>query len=515
MTGRRVVVAGLLLLGATALAIVLWPRAYFPPDVPERLERVDAWMQAVMASRPAPGMAVGVVRGESLVLAKGYGVQHLERGGPVGADTVFHTASVSKTLVALAVMQLVEGGSVELDAPASRYLPYFRPAETPGITVGQLLTHTSGLPTDVAGGAWWENPQADEGALERHVRNVSDWTLVAAPGDGWHYSNAGYEVLGDLIAKVSGESFEDVMARRVLRPLGMTSSSFLPSTVPRERLAWPHRGNLMPVVSEVYPWHRAHAPSSTLTSSVQDLGRWLAAQLGRGRVGGTPILGAATTERMWEPQADIEDSGMQMTTGWFLRSHRGSRMLVHAGRDPGFNTCVAFLPDGGVGVVLLSNYDGQSAFELVEVVDGLLDIGQGREPVMPKASILIPLARILASDGVAAVIEEFPRLRADGRYSYTSSDLSTLGHELRRQDRLEEAIRLYEFNAAEHPDYFAPHLFLAETWLKLGDEGRALEAYRRGLACDPEGRWGFPLSEYRIARLEALMQEAGPAGGGP
>jgi CubicO group peptidase (beta-lactamase class C family) len=317
----------------------------------------------------------------------------------------------------------------------------------------------------------------------------------------------GYEVLGDVIAKVSGMTFEDYMRANILEPLGMADSTFQPYQGPAEHLAWPHRGSLMPTVSAVYPYHRAHAPSSTLKSTVPDLARWLAAHLDRGAGAGARVLHRASMESMWEPQVAIEGRDAHMTLGWFLRRHRGNRILLHAGRDPGFNALVAFLPDHGVGVILLSNYDGQSAFEMVEIADGLLDIGQGRDPGMPRTSILIPLARTLARHGVPAVVEEFRRLRKEDRYSYTTSDLSTLGHELRKQDRLEEAIQLYSLNAAEHPDYFAPYLFLAETHLKMGDERRALDHYRKGLACDPEGRWGFPLSEYRIERLEKLLAE--------
>jgi CubicO group peptidase (beta-lactamase class C family) len=320
----------------------------------------------------------------------------------------------------------------------------------------------------------------------------------------------GYEVLGDVIAKVSGTTFEDYIDEYVLRPLGMTSSTFGPVKT-NSGLASPHRGSLMPAVSAFYPYHRAHAPSSTLKSNVPDLGRWLSAQIGRGRLGAATVLSASSLEAMWTPQIAVEGWEAEMTLGWFLRRHRGQRMLLHAGRDPGFNTCVAFLPDRGVGVILLSNYDGQSAFEMVEIAVGMLDVGQGRDPELPKASILIPLARTLARDGVSATIDEYRRLKTDGRYASTPSDLSTLGHELRKQERLEEAIELYTLNAKEHPDYFAPHLFLAESYLKIGDEQKALEHYKRGLECDPEGRWGFPLSEYRIGRLEELMRGGPPS----
>ena len=167
------------------------------------LERFVQWQEI-------PGLAIGVVEGNHLVYAHAFGLKHLGRpADPLTTRSLFHMASITKPFVATAIMQLVERGAVDLDAPVVKYLPYFRIADDrySQITVRQMVTHTSGMP-DVEDYEW-DRPQDDDGALERYVRSLTDQKLVSAPGERVRYSNMAFEVLGDVVAKASGESFDD------------------------------------------------------------------------------------------------------------------------------------------------------------------------------------------------------------------------------------------------------------------------------------------------------------------
>lgn len=476
-------------------------REYFP-DPAHAADALHDHITAVMETRPMPGLAVAVVKGQEIMFADGFGVRALGLPDRVTAGTIFHTASVSKAFVATATMQLAEAGRLDLDAPVTRYVPYFSLADgrAGDVTIRHLLSHTSGLPDVEDYG--WDRPEFDDGALERYVRSLAAERLLFEPGTQWRYSNMAYDLLGDVLAKVEDMPFEDVIERLVLSPLGMPRSSFLPVEDP-DRAA-PHRGSIAPTRTEVYPYSRPHAPSSTLQSNVLDLARFASAMLDAG-VGRDGLLADAGKQHMWRRQARV-DRGIGMGLGWFLRAHRRSRMVLAPGRDPGFNGVIALLPDHGVGVVLLTNYDGQSSFELVELVDGVLDIGLGRKPRLPRASIGIPLARTLGALGVDAAIAEYRRLRRadDSRYRFGMSDLITLGHDLRQAGRIEEAIQLYRLNAEEHPDYFGSHSALARAYLQIGDTARAIESYRTVLSMNPE-RYGCPESCYRDEVLDALL----------
>lgn len=194
----------------------------------------------VIKSGRLPGFAIGVVKNGKLVYAKGFGVAKLGASTPVTSRSLFHMASVTKTFVATAVMQLFEQGKIDLDAPIAKYLPYFKMDDERyrDIKVRQMLSHTSGIPdtTDYH----WDKPEYDDGALERFVRSTANQKLIFAPGEKFAYSNTAYEILGDLIAKVSGESFEDYVQHHILTPLGMKDSTLLVRQANPSLLTSPH-----------------------------------------------------------------------------------------------------------------------------------------------------------------------------------------------------------------------------------------------------------------------------------
>ena len=199
-------------------------------------------VEARMAKNQIPGFALAVVQDGETVYGEGFGVTDMESEQPVTPETVFLLASTSKPITSIAVMQLVEAGKMSLDAPVTDYLPYFEMADEryQDITIEQVLTHRSGIPE--GGGFLGEavEPEFDDGAAERYVRSMADMELLFAPGEDWAYSDMGYNLLGDVIAKVSGQSFEEYTRQHIFEPLGMEETTFLLSDVPTTTLAQPH-----------------------------------------------------------------------------------------------------------------------------------------------------------------------------------------------------------------------------------------------------------------------------------
>lgn len=303
-----------------------------------------------------PGFAIGVVKNGKLIYAKGFGVSKLGANTPVTSRSLFHMASVTKTFVATAVMQLVEQGKIDLDAPITKYLPYFKLDDERyrDIKVRQMLSHTSGIPdvTDYH----WDKPEYDAGALERFVRSIANQKLVFTPGERFAYSNTAYEILGDLIAKVSGESFEDYVQHHLLTPLGMKDSTLLLREANQQLLTSPHveEGGKV-VVSKVFPYNRAHSPSSTLYSSIEDMSRWAIANLNHGELDGRRILKRETAESMW--QASVDALNMKEGISWFTTELQGHRLVMHDGGDVGFESRLLLAPDDSVAVIAMTNSD--------------------------------------------------------------------------------------------------------------------------------------------------------------
>lgn len=360
--GRRSLLAAVVLgLGAAVrflslgFASVLF--LYGQPAANRYVEHLDPFFQQMVREQRMPGFAIGIVENDRLVYVRGFGVMQVgETDRPVTPKTLFHMASITKTFVATAIMQLVEQGKVDLDAPVVRYLPYFR-IDDPryrAITVRQMVTHMSGMP-DVEDYEW-DKPQYDDGALERYVRSLGAKKLRWAPGTKFAYSNMAYEVLGDLVAKVSGVSFDDYVDENILKPLGMASSSLLLKKVEPTLLAAGHRmgrGASLAVVAH-YPYNRAHTPSSNLHSNVEDMARWISANLNRGAIGGHRILKDSTYDVMWEPAAKVGNT-LDVGISWFLTTIEGEQTVGHSGGDDGFRSNLILIPAKKIGIVHMTN----------------------------------------------------------------------------------------------------------------------------------------------------------------
>ena len=178
--------------------------------------------------------------------------------------------------------------------------------------------------------------------------------MLWAPGDGWRYSNKAFDALGDLIAKVSGSSFEEYVQTHILDPIGMQESSFIHPEIDEGLRTSGHVG--VPArVSDVYPYNRRHAPSSTLNSSVVQMVDWMLVNLGRGELKGRRILRPESYDLLW---TDTTTADARVGLSWFLSDYEGHSVVSHGGGDTGFRSYILLMPDDGIGVVIASNWSG-------------------------------------------------------------------------------------------------------------------------------------------------------------
>ena len=335
--------------------------------------KIEALVSEMMARTKLPGFALGIVKDGELVYAKGFGVTNLDGGAPVTPQTVFQWAETSMAPTAMAVLQLVEQGKIDLDAPVTAYLPYFKLADEryKDITVGQILMHRSGIPDSGDAMADWENftPQYDPSATERWVRSLADKGLLFAPGSGFEYSDLGYALLGDVIAKVRGQSYEETMSENILKPLGMNNSAFLLEEVDKALLAAPHVTNAAGevVAGKALPYHRPFAAANNLFSSIEDMAKLAQASLNGGVLNGQRILPESAVEQMWTSHTPTSYGDFRFGTaqparmmidwgyGWFLGDVAGHRVPNTFGREYGIQTAMALAPDVNLAVIAAGN----------------------------------------------------------------------------------------------------------------------------------------------------------------
>lgn len=323
----------------------------------ERVEgRLWPLLGHLVATLPVAGLAVAVVSGSDVV-ARGFGVRDVTTAAPVTPETMFHLASVSQPFVATAIGHLAGSSRLDLDAPITGWIPEFTLADgrASEVTARMLLSHTSGLPDVTEYG--WHEPQLADSALADFAASRSGWRLRTEPGAAYAYSNAGFELLGLVLSRVVGTTFEDAMRAYLLRPIGMPHSTFRRGEVPAHLAAAPHVGMPLTVAGDAYPYTRRHAPSSTLHSSAVEMASWIRACLDPVAIGDGSGHSRELLEALWRPVVAVGEPPWveQMGLGWGLGSYRGERTVGHSGADPGFGSRLVIVPDRRVGVVVLAN----------------------------------------------------------------------------------------------------------------------------------------------------------------
>ena len=463
------------------LAAILASFAVRAPAAGDRYEKeFQPLLDAFMRQQEIPGLAIAIVENNQVVYARGFGRMSLDHGkGPVTPLTVFHMASIVKPFVATALLQLADQQKIELDAPVVHYLPYFRLADPryPIITVRQMVAHTSGMPdvTDYE----WDKPQFDDGALERYVRSLSGLHLLFEPGLKFAYSNMAYDVLGDVIAKTSGELFEDYVRHRILMPLKMANSTLLYGEVDPKLLSDGHvldsRGS--PVVSKAYPYNRTHSPSSNLHSNALDMTRWAIANMNHGELEGQRILPASTYAAMWKPAEEVGEPavGTHVTAegiSWYLGSYRGHFLVTHSGGDLGFITDLAMLPEKKIAVVWMANCDWIDAGPINgPITYAALDaaLGLKPKPITLKRSLVRTLSFTYQQEGIATALSEYRILKAQhaALYDFSEGQLAEFGKLLLGEGQAKAAIDVFRLNAVAYPNSTRARRELEETEAKV------------------------------------------------
>ena len=454
-------------------------------------KELNAVLQEIITRWGMPGLGIGIVEGNEIIYARGFGVQSLDSGAPVTLDSIFCVASIAKCFVASAVMQLAEQEKINLDAPIIQYLPYFKldDERCQQITIRQMLSHTSGMP-DMDESEYDElvsHPEYDEGALERFVRGQSIRKLAAAPGERFLYSNIAYNVLGDLIAKISGQTFEAYMKEHILLPAGMPSSTFLLEEVAQDRLAVPHLRTPEMIVNPVYPYHRADAPASFLHTTVVDMCHWGTTCLNRGIYAGQRILTPASYEMMWTPVAKRGYPPLreEMGLGWSLGHFDGVRTVGHGGGGFGWTCFLVLLPEKNRAAIILCNEESSAHDRAVlAVIRTMLK----QEPQVDTISWMVPISQALKVGGIRAAYARYVELKSSPtqEYFFDEDELVNLMYQLRSVKKIGLAIKVLGLNVHAFPGHMDSYIYLAKLHLQQGKHAQAEWTLMKALSIKPD-----------------------------
>ncbi|MFB9861685.1 serine hydrolase [Rufibacter immobilis] len=375
------------------LALLLWSLS-LSSSAQVDFQKLDAYYQKALKDWNVPGMAIAIVKNDSVVFAKGYGVRDIQKGGAVDANTLFGIASNTKAYTAAALAMLVDEGKLSWDDPVTKYLPYLQlydPYVTQHLNIRDLLSHRVGLQTFSGDLLWYNTTYSRKEILER-----AKYLKPAYPfRGGYGYSNLMFIAAGEVVEAVSGKTWEQFIQERIFRPLGMTRSYTSVNQLKGvENVATPH-GNPTtqggkPVPTVLTAWDNWNPAAGIFTSVTQDA-KWLKLQLNRGTYHGQRLFSEAASHTMWTmhnalpvaPQMETITPSLHFSgagLGWMLNDYQGRKIVVHGGGHEGMNSRTVLVPEEKLGIVILTNSMSSIMAPIANyTIDQFMGIKDGRD----------------------------------------------------------------------------------------------------------------------------------------
>jgi CubicO group peptidase (beta-lactamase class C family) len=324
---------------------------------------IERFVNAEITSRAHPGSSLSVIKEGEIIWSKGFGYENIKENKKAAPDTVYRCASVTKPVLTVGFLQLMEKGRFNLEDEVNSHLDVkIRDIQGDEPTLRDLLTHRSGMPTRV-GPIYLldEKPQAIKDYLESAAR------AIRPQGESWAYCNTGFMIIGYLIELFTGKTYDKYLTENVLKPLEMHSSVFTFKPEIQDKLAQGYKraggpGNTRIPVSLYQLTTKPEAPSGSMYSTVMDLGNFIIMNMDGGSFKGKRVLKKETIDEMQKLQAPSGNSRSGMGLTWFYSIHDGRIMLNHTGGLPDFTNNVCFYPMEKVGVCWLSNLQDGSGW---------------------------------------------------------------------------------------------------------------------------------------------------------
>jgi CubicO group peptidase (beta-lactamase class C family) len=368
---------------------------------PQRLDSVNRYVESEMQRLHIPGMSVAILRGDSIVMARGYGYANVELHVPASDSTIYQSGSVGKQFTSAAIMLLAERGKLSLDDPITKWLPEGKNAWK-GITIRHLLSHTSGIANYTDGAVDLRKDYSENDLIKLALASPLDFQ----PGTHWNYSNTGFVLLGAIVRRVTGQFYGDFLHDNVFVPLGMKTARII-----SEADIVPNRASGYRLVGDTLRNQEWVSPSLNTTAdgalylTVRDLAAW-AVGLNHGKV---PSAASLTTS--WTPNRLSTGGTYPYGFGWMLSPQRGVKKIAHTGSWQGFKTAIARYPTLDLTVIAMANLAETPIGPIDATIAGIVEpslaaperLTSGALTVQPPTPIATLLDRVAKGDAAAPV----------------------------------------------------------------------------------------------------------------
>jgi CubicO group peptidase (beta-lactamase class C family) len=466
--------------GGLVLAFVWAASLAFAADPAEQAAKIDALMSQY-ADRTSFSGTVLVSNHDRVIFKKSYGLANREWNIPNTPDVKFRLGSITKQFTSMLVMQQVAKGTIALDAHLIEYLPYYRADTGAKVTVHQLLTHTSGIPSYTDDPKFFPDVSRNYYPVEEFVKTFCSGDLQFEPGTKFHYDNSGYFILGALLEHVTGKTYEVLLKENILDPLGMKDTGYDHHADILPKRATGYEQGLGEIANAKYLDMALPYAAGALYSTVEDLYKWDQALYT------DALLPAGLKLKLFTPGLEHYGYGWTIETIAANEPGAGQTMIGHGGGINGFNTLEQRLVGDHVLVLLFNNTPGA---DLGKMARGIRAVLYGQEPAPPMRSLISALGDTIVHRGVQAAVSQYRELKrtdADG-YDFAEERLNNLGYTLLQRNRTSDAIAIFALNAEEYPQSANVYDSLAEGYEKGGQTQLAIVNYRKAGEMDPKNQ---------------------------
>jgi len=450
-----------------------------------KTDKLDELMNLYTAYGQFNGSVLVAEKG-NVIYKKGFGMANMEWDIPNQPDTKYRLGSITKQFTSMLILQLVEQGKLKLDVPITTYLPDYNKLNGDRITIHHLLTHTSGTPNYTAFPNFFKDSSRNPYTPEEFIKVFADSTLQFTPGEKFNYSNSGYFLLGAIIEKVTGKTYEQVLQENILTPLKMNNTGY-----DHHGTILPHRASGYEKTGSTYinaNYLDMSIPyaAGSLYATVEDLYLWDQALYTN------KLLSKKYMDLLFSKH--IPAFGGHYGYGWSVskvpngKTGDSLKVIGHGGGINGFNTLITRIPADKNLIVLFNNTGGASLNEMSVAISGIL-YDQPYE--MPKRSLAYSFFEDIKKQGIKTALLQFNKNKESDIFALKENEMNIVGYQLLNANMVKEALEVFKLNVNEFPTSSNVYDSYGEALLKNGDTEKAIENYKRSIELNPANQGGI------------------------
>ncbi len=436
-----------------------------------------------------------------VIYKKGFGLADMEWNIPNQPDTKYRLGSITKQFTSMLIMQLVEQGKLKLDVPISTYLPDYPKKNGAVITLHHLLTHSSGIPNITAFPGFDKNISRNSYSPVQLVNLFADSTLQFKPGEKFSYSNSGYMLLGYIIEKVTGKTYEQILQENIFTPLKMSNTGYdHHETLLRNRANGYQKNGWHYVNADFVDMSVPYAAGS-LYSTVEDLSLWDQALYGN------QLLRKENMELLFTNHVFPNDD---YAYGWGIgKMQLGNTAekigtIGHEGGINGFNTVIIRIPSDKSFMVLLNNTGWAPLSELTKAIAAIL---YDKSYDLPKKSVARSLSDKVEKAGIQAALNYYNGIKDSTGYYLHEGEMNMTGYQFLQAGKVAEAVAIFKLNTQAFPKSWNVYDSYGEALMVQGNKTEALENYKQSVKLNPGNVNGIKILKDNGIKTDDLIKK--------